>query len=44
MAARDEIVWRGGLVYFAIGLLAVAITRAYSYSAICSAGQMGRYE
>jgi cell division protein FtsI (penicillin-binding protein 3) len=25
MAARDEIVWRGGLVYFAIGLLAVAI-------------------
>ena len=25
MAARDEIVWRGGLVYFAIGLLAVAL-------------------
>jgi cell division protein FtsI (penicillin-binding protein 3) len=25
MAARDEIVWRGALVYFAIGLLAVAL-------------------
>ena len=25
MAARDEIVWRGGLVYIAIGLLAVAL-------------------
>ena len=25
MAARDEIVWRGGLIYFAIGLLAVAL-------------------
>jgi cell division protein FtsI (penicillin-binding protein 3) len=25
MSARDEIVWRGGLVYFAIGLLAVAL-------------------
>ncbi|MGC1392044.1 MAG: penicillin-binding protein, partial [Bacteroidales bacterium] len=25
MAARDEIVWRGGLVYLAIGLLAVAL-------------------
>jgi cell division protein FtsI (penicillin-binding protein 3) len=25
MAARDDIVWRGGLVYFAIGLLAVAL-------------------
>ena len=25
MAARDEIVWRGGLVYFAIALLAVAL-------------------
>jgi cell division protein FtsI (penicillin-binding protein 3) len=25
MAARDEIVWRGGLVYYAIGLLAVVL-------------------
>ena len=25
MAARDEIVWRGGLVYFAIALLAMAL-------------------
>ncbi len=25
MATRDEIVWRGGLVYFVIGLLAVAL-------------------
>ena len=25
MAARDDIVWRGGLVYFAIGLLAVTL-------------------
>ena len=25
MAARDEIIWRGALVYFAIGLLAVAL-------------------
>ena len=25
MAARDEIVWRGALVYFAIGLLAVVL-------------------
>jgi cell division protein FtsI (penicillin-binding protein 3) len=25
MAARDEIVWRGGIVYFALALLAVAI-------------------
>ena len=25
MAARDDIIWRGGLVYFAIGLLAVAL-------------------
>ena len=25
MAVRDEIVWRGGIVYFAIALLAVAM-------------------
>ena len=25
MAAREEIVWRGGLIYIAIGLLAVVL-------------------
>ena len=44
MAVRDEIVWRSGIVYFAIALLAVSPAYPYSYPAVCSAWQMVGHE